>query len=209
MTRIVKIAIALTMLMGWLGTAHATTLSYNATADNAFYMYLSTDPSVQGTEIVYGDNWKVPWSKSVTLTPGVAYYLQVKGINWGYQAGFIGDFSISDANFHFANGSQYLMTNPTEWFVSATGFNSGVNDAHSYGYNNSWPWNVSVPGGISGIDQDAQWIWTTASSWPADGSHLPVYFSIPIYASVPIPGAALLFGSGLIGLWGLRRKLTK
>ena len=37
--------------------AHATTLSFNATTDNAFYMYISTSPTVSGTQIAYGSDW--------------------------------------------------------------------------------------------------------------------------------------------------------
>ena len=212
MSRIVKIGIVLITLMGLLGTAHATTLSYNATGDDEFAMYISTDPLVQGTLIASGNDWKNPVSGSVTLTPGVTQYLQVIGFNpVGYQAAFLGDFTTNDANFHFANGTQYLLTNATQWFVSATGFNSGTNAAYSYGFNGStYPYNAwwNVPNNTSSIDENAEWIWTYIPNWldlPGGPNNTPVYFSTPIYSSVvPIPGTLTLLGSGILGLTGWR-----
>jgi hypothetical protein len=178
-------------------SAYATDLSFDATCDNGFYMYLSTDPNAQGTQIAYHNYWFTAYSDTVTLNPGTQY-LHVYGFDQGGPAGFIGDFSLSDTNFHFANGTQSLSTNTTDWFVSVTGFGAGTNLATDYGPNDGLgpTWTV-----VPGILANARWIW----SQDHENEDI-VYISTPIYSSaVPLPPAVLLLGSGLLTLVGWRK----
>jgi len=57
--------------------SQATTLFFNATCDNAFYMYISTNPMDTGTQFGYGNDWAKTYSGSVALIPGVTQYLHV------------------------------------------------------------------------------------------------------------------------------------
>jgi hypothetical protein len=190
---VMAIALILPFIMASVG--HATTISFNATCDNEFYMYLFTPPAL-ATQIGYGNNWGTTYSGSATLTPGATQYLQVYGINWSGPAGFIGDFTLSDNSFRFVNGTQYLVTNPTDWFVAATGFNVPPNVATSYGTNGVGPW-----GSRPGIDGSAQWIWTNNSSGTYAYLHTPIY-----PAAVPEPSTILLLVSGILSLIGLSWK---
>jgi hypothetical protein len=177
--------------------AYATDLSFNATCDNGFYMYLSTDPNVQGTQIAYHNDWFTAYSDTVTLNPGTQY-LHVFGFDQGGPAGFIGDFSLSDTNFYFANGTQSLLTNTTDWVVSATGFGPPTVVPTYFGLNNGGNGTWSI---VSGIVTNASWIWTADNN-----GNDSAYFSTPIYStSVPLPPAVLLLGSGLLTIVGWRK----
>jgi hypothetical protein len=202
-----------------VSTASATTISGSTTADNAFFLFLSTNNSVLGTQIATGNNWPTTFTISPSaLTPGVTNYLQVEVINYGLQGGFIGDFSLSDAGFHFANGAQSLSTDTTNWAGIYNSSNSSVavqpwvmptGGVVSFGANGVSPW-----GTRPGIASSTVWIWPNdASSLPGGNAcaNCTVDFSIAISpAAVPEPGSLIIFGSGLVALAvGLRRKLSR
>src|ERR1035437_1176577 len=107
--------------------ASATTLSGALTTDNAFSLYLSTSPTVQGTFVTSGADWATTYPfAGVALTPGTTYYLQVDGYNSGGPGSIIGSFTLSDSSFQFANGSQSLTTDTTDWTYSYTGFGAAA-----------------------------------------------------------------------------------
>jgi hypothetical protein len=119
-----SIAIALVTTLG----AQATTLTGNMTADNAFFAFISTSPNSLGTQIGSGPNWYDSYALSSTqLTPGVTNYLNIEAINQGGPGGLSFVLSLSDAGFHFGNGSQSLNTDPSElnfWSGSYNNTNS-------------------------------------------------------------------------------------
>ena len=126
--------------------------------------------------------------------------------NWDFQShgyfvdtGFLGSFSLSEAGFSFANGTQSLVTNTTDWTVSPSrGFweipaETSVGDRT----NGASPW-----GQRSGIDSDATWIWHSSNDTRV------AYFSTTITAAVPEPSsyALLLAGMGILGFAASRKK---
>ena len=115
------------LLISIASPAGATTISGSTTADNAFFMYVSTSNSTLGTLVLSGNDWTHTFTLPASaLTPGVTNYLQVEVINYGLQGGFIGDFTLSDTGFHFANGTQSLSTDTTDWAGIYNNSNSSV-----------------------------------------------------------------------------------
>jgi hypothetical protein len=198
---------------GSLPQAEATTLSGQLTADNVFVAFLSTDDSVLGTEVVsQKEDFTQLFSFSQPLVAGTTYFLHVVGVNAlgvphnpdaGNPDGFIGRFTLNDAGFAFANGTQTLVTEATNnW------------RAQGVGGGDSWfaPVGTPVlredngPGGFYSPFPElgvAQWIW---------GVEVGVgraFFSTTIIpltrADVPAPAALPLLAMGLIGLRWLRR----
>ncbi len=187
--------------------AGATVLQIDLTVDNSYKLYLSTDDTSPGSTMIGSDaTWETTESYSVTLTPGQDYYLHVVAKDVGVISGFLGDFTLTDTAFSFADGSQYLLTGVDNWQVSATGFGSGYQTPVLWSYNlpnaknGVAPWNTRP-----NIDANAEWIWH-----PDKCTYCTAYFSTPIRyqgGTVPEPGTlslAALAGALLLGA-GRRR----
>jgi len=199
--------------------ASATTISGSLTADNAFFAYISTSSSTLGTLVASGNNWPTTFSISAAaLTPGVPNYLQIEVINYGLQGGFIGDFTLSDTSFLFANGMQSISTQTTDWSGIYNNSNNTVvaqpwvmptGGTTSFGANGVAPW-----GTRPGISAGADWIWANDANSLPGGSACAnctvdlMLAILPAATSVPEPSSLLIFGSGVLALAGvLRRKL--
>jgi hypothetical protein len=127
--------------------AQATTLSGDLTADNAFFAFVSTNPAVLGTPVANsgGGTWTSTFNFSTSLAPGQIYYLQIEAINEGSSGMFVGDFTLSNTDFEFSNGSQYLLTDTTHW----SGVFNNTNSAFA-----PQPW-VQPTGGVQYYDATA------------------------------------------------------
>ncbi|MFX4261222.1 copper amine oxidase N-terminal domain-containing protein [Pelotomaculum propionicicum] len=138
------------------------------TVDNGFELYVSTSDVENGMLIKTGDEWRENYNVVIPLTPNVINYLNVKAVDLGDIAGFIGDFTIRDDNFTFANGSKYLVTDTYNWQVSKEGF----------GIKYEFPTTSRGPAGGAPeqVDKNARWIWTN-NGWDVNTTR---YFSIPI-----------------------------
>jgi hypothetical protein len=197
--------------------ARATTITGSLTTDNAFYAYISTSDSTLGTLVASGDNWPTTFTLGPSaLTPGQTNYLHIEAINYGGPGGFIGNFSLSDSQFKFANGTQQLVTDTTNWSGIYNNSNSNPNaqqpwvqptgGVESYGFNGVSPW-----GKFLGIDSTAQWIWasdqSSANGCAASGGFCTIDLSTQI-TSVPEPStwAMMILGFAGMGFMAYRRK---
>ena len=109
--------------------------------------------------------------------------------DYGAPAAFLGEFSLNNADFSFANRTQRRLTNTSDWNQSYSGFGSDYFTPASAGGNGVSPW-----GQRSGVSSDAAWLAFNGSS--------TTYFSTAVTAAVPEPEtcALMLAGLGIAGL---------
>ncbi|MGE5458874.1 MAG: copper amine oxidase N-terminal domain-containing protein, partial [Methanobacterium sp.] len=138
------------------------------TVDNGFDLYVSTSDTDVGALVKSGDDWQKNYHVIIPLTPGVTNYIHVKARDWGEVAGFIGEFTINNDNYSFANGSKYILTNINDWRVSKQGF--GI--CYETPTLSPGPWG----GAPSEVDSNAEWIWTNNGY----NVNTTIYFSIPV-----------------------------
>jgi hypothetical protein len=204
-----------------LGSAHraqATTITGALTADNAFFAYLSTSNTSLGTLIAQGNDWPSTFNfTDIALTPGQTYYLQIEAINYGGPGAIIGQFTLSDSGFQFANGTSTLLTDTTDWLAIYNDANSDPNTAQpwvtptggviSEGTNGVGPWGTK-----SGISASADWI-DAANNGLSICQNCTVDFSTTITSAssgVPEPGTlTLLLGAlSIASFLAIRRLKT-
>ena len=180
--------LALSCAFVFVGQARATTITGHMTADNLFSFYVSTDDAVAGTLVGSGNDWSASYTLSAELTPGVTNYIHVQATDQGSPQGFIGDFSLSDGGFQFANGTQLLLTTPAQWSLSFTGFGQNYESSiTSVGMNGVGPWGAHPP-----INASAEWL-------DFHGSSSSNYFSAPI-SPVPEPTMLALAGLSVVAM---------
>jgi len=156
--------------------AQTTSVSGAMTVDNGFELFISTDDAVPGTLVTTGSDWNTTYPFAWPLTPGVINYIHVVAVNIGGPAMFIGEFTLDDVDFEFANGTQSLLTHTTAWTARQDNFAGAAIPLADLGTNadpgTTW-------GPRPGIAPNAQFIWT------ADPATTPLYFSAAINAVAP------------------------
>jgi hypothetical protein len=179
------------MTLGAVG-AFATNLTFHGVADDFFDAYISTDDTVQGTLFA---SQTATWQSggaggTVALTAGVDNYLHVRARDvFGAPSMFIATASLSDSAFKFANQTQQINTNATDWQLSLTGFGQNYFAPTDLGKNGTLVW-----GNLALVDSNARHLWSQQTA----GEH---YFSLKI-ESVPEPLTLLALPAVLL----LRRK---
>lgn len=190
------VAIALISL-SVINTATAGLITGSLNTDDQHWVYLSTDDSLQGTQISHTYGWKTTDTFSESLTAGTDYYLHVKVSNDYGPAGFVGEFNLDGSQHLFSNGLSNIVTNTTDWTVGTSGWGT-YSAAVSEGQNGTTPWTSYA----STIDSSAHWIWDGSVS-----AQETAYFTIAINAvEVPVPSTLALFGLTFLGLVSRRNK---
>lgn len=188
------------VMVCWSGMALAATVTYTFTADNTsvqtdpftgFYLADSAGTTVLKNIADKSNTWReaLTGSFEYDFRPGETYTL-----NWIVQnetgpMAFLGMFSVFGTTYESSSSDPWLVDGATPTsFGLLTDSNiwrssgSSVLDPAFAGFLPEW---IGYESGVNYAD-----MLVTAS------------FSAP----VPLPGAAILFGSGLLGLVGLRRR---
>ncbi len=181
-----------------VGPASATTLSGAVNVDNQFTLYVSADDSVLGTAVLSGTDWPTTYVLAATTLGSGTQYLHMVATDLGAPAAFLGEFSLSDSGYKFANGTQHLLTNTADWTVRVSGFGDADQTPVSRGLNGVGPWGLRT-----GVSSGATWIWSADLCGSCTR-----YFSTEITSAVPEPEtyALMLSGLALVGA-AVRRRL--
>ena len=151
-------------------SARATTLTARLTVDNLYEFYISTDDAVLArvweSHHSAGGMLRVLQRRLFPACPNISTSI---ARDEGPPAMFIGDFTLSNSNFEFANGTQFLFTNSTNWGVSLSGFGVGYGIPEDLGPNGSAPW------GVLDVSLAARYLWV-----PSPNFYDSHYFSAAI-----------------------------
>lgn len=173
----------------------ATTLSAKLNVDNAFELYISSNESVLGTLYLSGNSWPTTYTIDTIPVTGSLAYLQVVATDQGAPAAFLGEFTLSDEEYRFSNGTQHLLTNTADWTVRQGSFGDAGQSPVSRGVNGASPW------GTRSVSSSAEWIWSSDLCGSCTR-----YFSTPIMQAVPEPATYGMMLAGLIGVAVMARR---
>ena len=199
-TLITKSALILATSLAFCASASATLLTTKISVDNGFNAYLATANNELGTKFSSANDWGVVTNGSVLLSGATQYYLHISAYDQGGVAGLLGQFSLANSGYHFANCATSLLTGSSLITANTAGYSSAYSATTSYGKNGVSPW-----GTLSAIDSNAQWIWS-GNNDSNDYSYFSVAILKDVPANVPEPGSIGLLGLGLLALTRFSRK---
>ena len=159
--------------LGVIAPAHATTLNWSITSDNAFALYMSTSDTTAGS-LIYSNlgnmstagQWNTAFTGSVSVS-GIEY-INIVGYNYTSSNGLwtspgtangggdnpvalLGSFSLTGGPGSFSNGNTSLVTNTTNW--AAINVAPPSPDTPTTAPNPAWqtPTGTPVSDGMNGV----------------------------------------------------------
>ncbi len=196
-------------LIGIVSFVNATPVTFTFTADNEIEVIQVRDNGLIDKTTAPGTNsanWRIADTWVSNLAAG-DYWAVFEIENFG--------------NFSNGNPAAFLgqIDTGSEVIVSSASWQIKFNDGSSWGnfgstteYGSNGGTNIwtNVNGGnpIAGIASNAQWIWGANNFSNGDFADAKVRTRFTV-APVPEPTTMLLFGTGIAGLVGMRRKRIK
>ena len=138
--------------------------------DDQSSVFISTDDNEQGTLLGSSSDWQSSYFVNTSLTQGQSYFLHIYGRDLQDIAAVLAEFSLTGDDHVFSNNQKTILSNPTDWRVSTSGWRDYVNASVVNGKNGVSPW-----GNNPQMSADAYWIWSADAY-----NHNQVYFSVEI-----------------------------
>lgn len=181
-----------------LATAgYATSITVVGVADDFFTAYVSTSPTVQGTQFA---NQTGTWQNgtvtgTINLTPSVTNYINIVARDaFGAPSMFMGSLSLSDNQFQFNDASQFIVSDDnSNWTASIVGVGGTPTSINDIGGNGTQIW-----GNFGTLPSSARHIWTPGAT------NAVRYFQVAV-TPVPEPATMLAF-AGLAAIATKRRR---
>ena len=196
----IQSAVVLTTSLAFCASASAGVLTTKISVDNGFNAYLATSATDLGTKFSSGTDWGIVTNGSIDLSGAATYYLHISAYDQGGVAGMLGQFSLANSGYHFANGATSLLTGSNLITANTVGYTGALSATSSYGANGVSPW-----GTLSSIASTAQWVWS-GNNDVNDYSYFSVAILKDAPSNVPEPGSLGLLGLGLLALTRFAKK---